>query len=485
MKYLLLIKFVFLFTVSNAQQLLQTKMQLCKPAGAKDSVFCGNYSVFENHQTKQGRKISLYLIVIPAINSSTKKNPIFYFDGGPGVGTTKNINWLSAKNNPYRQNHDVVLVDIRGTGGSNPLHCYALQYQKGLAEEFDENHPSNKNQRAKEVKACYDSLSKKADLAQYTTTNIVHDMEEVRQWLGYQKVHLFGLSYGGRLAMEYMRRFPSSIETVVLHSPLSTNDRVPLNHAKYTQATLDKLINDCAEDSLCKTTYPNLKEEFNELMSAGRKANFKTSYTFANNTTKQLSIPWDVFQTKLRTWMYEPRYLRQIPYIVHEAYTGNWKPFLSTYSEKGNYSTFYAEGLYLCITCSEDVPFIKKREAEPLSKKTFMGAYRIQQLQAACANWSSGIIPKDFLQPVRSAIPTLILSGEWDPVTPVSMAKGIVRYLPNSQWIILPQMSHLFDGLSNEECFDNIIVAYINDSGKSRVNSSCITTMTPPPYKIK
>jgi hypothetical protein len=139
--------FVFLFAVSSAQQSIQTKLQLCKPAGAKDSVFCGTYSVFENHQTKQGRKINLNIIVIPAINSSVKKSPVFYFDGGPGVGTTKNVRWFSAKDNPYRQDHDVVLVDVRGTGGSNPLHCYSLQYQKGLAEEFDEHNPNNNSNR--------------------------------------------------------------------------------------------------------------------------------------------------------------------------------------------------------------------------------------------------------------------------------------------------------------------------------------------------
>ncbi len=299
------------------------------------------------------------------------------------------------------------------------------------------------------------------------------------------KIHLFGLSYGSRLAQEYMRRYPGSIETVVLHSPTSTGSRMPLYHAKYSQATLEKLFNDCAEDSSCRTAYPDLKKEFNALMSAGRKAHFKTSYTFSDGRTKQLSIPWEIFHTKLRTRMYDPGNLRLIPFIIHEAFKGNWKPFFSFYSEKESYSAFSAEGLYLSITCSEDVPFIKKREAKSLTKKTFMGNYRIQQQQNACANWSRGIIPNDFLQPVYSSIPTLILSGEWDPVTPVSMAKEIARYLPNSQLIIIPQMSHTFDGLSNEACFDNMVMEYIKDSGKSKVNSSCINTMTPPPYKIK
>jgi pimeloyl-ACP methyl ester carboxylesterase len=138
--------------------------------------------------------------------------------------------------------------------------------------------------------------------------------------------------------------------------------------------------------------------------------------------------------------------------------------------------------LYLSITCSEDVPFITNREAKRLTKNTFMGTYRIEQQQTACANWTRGNIPNDFLQPVRSDIPVLILSGEYDPVTPVSMAKEIAGYLPNSQLVVIPQMSHIFDGLSNEECFDRIALDFIEQSGKSKLNTDCVKSMQPPPY---
>ena len=114
-----------------------------------------------------------------------------------------------------------------------------------------------------------------------------------------------------------------------------------------------------------------------------------------------------------------------------------------------------------------------------------MGNYRIKQQQNACANWGRGNIPDDFLQPVRSEVPVLILSGEWDPVTPVSMAKEISRFLPNSQLVILPQMSHGFDGLSNKECFDRMAIEFMKTSGKTKLNTDCITKMQPPPYKIK
>ena len=89
-----------------------------------------------------------------------------------------------------------------------------------------------------------------------------------------------------------------------------------------------------------------------------------------------------------------------------------------------------------------------------------------------------------FLQPVRSDIRVLILSGEWDPVTPVSMAKEISRFLPNSQLVIIPQMSHGFDGLSNEECFDRMAIEFITTFGKTKLNTDCVAKMKPSAYKI-
>jgi len=458
---------------SNAQQPFHNKLQLCKPAGALDSVYCGSFAVFENHKTKQGRKINLNIVVIPSFSTSAKKSPVFYFDGGPGIGATKNVDFFSSKENPYRQYHDIVLVDIRGTGGSNPLHCLSLQYKRNIQEHFEEMYP------AEAVKSCFDSLSALADLSQYTTTNIATDIEEVRQWLGYGKIIPFGLSYGTRLAQEYIRRFPASVETAVLWSPTSTGSRMPLYHARFAQATLNKLIEDCKTDPLCNNAYPHLEKDFRSL----RRRMKNKAIIIKTSDSVTLALPWHAFQSKIRTQMYEPLKLRQLPFIITEASKGKWQPFVDLYPKESVFDIFSADGLYLSITCAEDVPFISKKEAKRLTKKTFMGDYRVAQQKRACANWIRGEIPADFLEPVRSDIPVLILAGEWDPVTPVSVAKEIQLYLPNSQLIVIPHMSHGMWGLSNEQCLDEMILEFILNGGKTKVNSQCVTTMTPPEYK--
>jgi len=478
---LFLLSFLFFFCCRNKQDqsLPYQHLQYCRVEETNDSVYCGSLTVWENRTTKVGRKINLNVTVIPALQKDSAGAAIFYLEGGPGVAASKNASFFADKEIPYRKYHDIVLIDIRGTGKSNPLNCNSLQYSAGLQEQFDEMYP------VQAVKECYDSLSKIADLTQYTTSIIAEDMDEVRKWLGYKKIHLFGLSYGTKLAQEYMRRFPDAVESVVLFSPVIMNSKMPLPFARFAQNALDSLFADCVKDSVCNYSFPNLSYEFNFLKEKGRRVPFEVDHIMSDGTTKKITISWDAFQTKIRTLLYLPFTQRTVPYIIHETYNGNWKPFIGLYKEKESFSDFIAEGLYLCITCSEDIPFIKDEEITPATANTFMNTYRVDQQKGACSLWSKGTIPSDYLEPVNSTIPVLILSGTLDPVTPTIWAKEIASKLANSKLVIIPAMAHAFDGLSNESCFDDIVLAFIANPSDSLGNTDCVYQMKPPSFKVK
>ena len=371
------------------------------------------------------------------------------------------------------------MIDIRGTGKSNPLNCNSLQYKAGLQEKLDEMYP------IPAVKNCYDSLSKIADLTQYTTSNIAEDMEEVRQWLGYKKISVMGLSYGTRLAQEFMRRYPEAVASVVLFSPVIMDSKMPLPFARFAQNTLDDILNECNNDSLCNSRFPQIKNEFISLMTKGRQAPFQVNYIMRNGTMKKIMISWDAFQTKIRSMLYAPFGQRSVPFIIHEAYAGNWRPFLGFFKENAVYEDFLAEGLYLCITCSEDIPFIKEEDIASITANTFMNTYRVDQQKRACSLWIQGVIPTDFHKPVFSDIPVLILSGALDPVTPTDWARQIAKNLPQSKLVIIPAMGHVFDGLSNEGCFDDMVLRFVADPTVALLNTECVYDMKPPPFKIK
>jgi pimeloyl-ACP methyl ester carboxylesterase len=462
----------------NHPAAIYQKLHLYNMPGSTDSILSGTYPVFENRETKTGRIINLHTVVVPALHPDSAGTPIFYFEGGPGIDATGDAPLFTDPSIPFRKYHDIVLIDIRGTGNSNPLNCASLQIKAGLKEQFTDMYP------AEAVKACHDSLSKKADLKQYTTTHVVEDIEEIRKWLGYGKINICGLSYGTRVALVYMKMYPSSIESCILWSPIPTYGRMPLYHARFAQNSLDKVFDDCTHDSACQYAFPNIKNEFDALLKKGKQAPFSFEYIDTSNKKELLSISWNAFETRLRTMLYTPAGMRQIPYVVHHAYLGNFNPFVEQFP-KGVDTNSIAEGLYLCITCAEDVPFIQPGEIDSLTRGTFMGTYRIDQQTGACAQWARGEIPKDFFEPVVSKIPTLILSGGFDPITPTSMAKEIASHLPNSTLVIIPQMSHMFDGLNHTECFLDICLSFINNPFHPTLNLDCIKGMQPGSYRIK
>lgn len=464
---------IFGCTKEKTESLIYDKLKKCN---SDSTILCGTFSVFENRETNTGRKIDLNIVVVPAIHKKPSMSPIFCFEGGPGVSATAGASFYADSINYYRIDHDVVLIDVRGTGGSNPLHCRQLQYTENLQHQFDEMYPVDA------VRGCYDSLSELADLTQYTTTNMAIDIEEVRQWLGYGKIKLFGLSFGTRLAQVYMKMFPASVESCVLWSPVTTYAKMPLYHAPFAEESLKKLFNDCSGDSICSAAFPDVSKEFTELMKRGREKPFTYTVHKEDGESLNLVIPWYAFETKMRSLMYHPIGLRQIPFIIHQSYLGNWQAFVSLFPDKSSYNDFIAEGLYLCVTCTEDVPFITDKEVDSLTRNTFMGDYRVKQQQRACDGWARGSIPSDYFEPLVSNIPTLVFSGYFDPVTPPSMAEQIVKTLSNSYLISIPTMSHTFDGLSNPECFDKIVIDFYNKPN-SRPDSECIRQMLPGKYK--
>lgn len=179
--------------------------------------------------------------------------------------------------------------------------------------------------------------------------------------------------------------------------------------------------------------------------------------------------------------MYAPLSIRTVPYLVHQAWKGNYTPYIDLYP-KGKSSSFLAEGFYLCVTCIEDVPFIKEDEIEKQTAGTFMDRYRIKQQQQACSNWTKGNTAKNFQQPVVSSIPTLILSGAFDPVTPTSVAREIAAHLLKSKLVIIPNMAHVADGLGNEDCLDELVVNFFLNPER-KINTDCVSSMKPPSYR--
>jgi pimeloyl-ACP methyl ester carboxylesterase len=452
------------------------KLKPCRLDGIDEELLCGKLTVFENRQTRTGRTIELNVVVLPAFDQKTKAEPLFDLAGGPGASSTGGAAFYAGPGKEYRRRHDVVLVDQRGTGQSNRL---SIPQEKTPQYYLSEMYPVDY------VREMRHALEQQADLTQYTTSIAMDDLDDVRAWLGYDKINLFGLSYGTRAALVYMRQHPDHVRSAILMGVAPTDLKMPLHHSESAARAMDLLLGECEKDATCHTAFPQIRDDWKNVLTQLEKQRARVQYSppgKASPTT--VEIQRGVFGEKIRTWMYDRDQAARIPLIVHHAAEGDFAPFLKD-AIGPSIPDFIADGMYLSVTCAEDVPFIDPAEATKLTADNPFGNYRVFQQTRACGMWPRGEIPADFLEPVRSTAPVLIFSGNMDPITPPKYAEEVAGFLPNSWHVIIPKAGHGPFGLSDPGCVDRIAINFMDQGDSKNIDASCVEKMARPPFATK
>jgi len=451
-----------------------SRLRPCRLAGIDEELFCGKLTVFENRQTRIGRTIDLNVVVLPAFDPKNKAEPLFDLAGGPGVAATSRAIFYATEGREYRRKHDIVLVDQRGTGQSNPL--TAEPKKKTPRDYLTEMYPVDY------VKVLRRTLERHADLTQYTTSIAMDDLDEVRSWLGYERINLLGLSYGSRAALVYMRQHPERVRCAIIVGVAPTYLTIPLYHSQAAARAMELLLQECERNSTCRQAFPQIRLDWqNVLAQLGREPARVLYSPTDKGGPVTVEIQRDIFAEKVRTWMYGRDKARRIPFIVHQAAQGDFAPFLREAISQ-SISDSIADGMYLSVTCAEDIPFIDQAEAAKLNEGNPFGNYRVFQQTRACSVWPQGKIPADYHDPVSSNIPVLIFSGSMDPVTPPQRGDEVAKYLPNSRHVIISQAGHGAHGLSDQGCVDRIIIELMDKKSARDLDTSCVERMAAPPF---
>jgi pimeloyl-ACP methyl ester carboxylesterase len=452
------------------------KLKPCRLAGMDEELFCGKLTVFENRETRSGRTIDLNIVVLPAFDQKTKAEPLFDLAGGPGASSAERADFYAGPGKVYRRRHDVVCVDQRGTGKSNRL---SIPREKTPSYYLSEMFPVDY------VKQMRQALENRADLTKYTTSIAMDDLDDVRAWLGYDRINLFGASYGTQAALDYMRRHPEHVRSAILLGVAPTDLKVPLHHSESAARAMDLLLGECERDARCHAAFPQIRDDWNNVLAQLEKQAARVEYSPPGKAAPTtVEIQRGVFGEKIRTWMYDRDKAARIPLIVHRAAQGDFAPFLQQ-AIGPSIPDFVADGMYLSVTCAEDVPFINQEEAAKLTAGNPFGNYRVFQQTRACGMWPRGEIPTDFLEPVRSNAPVLIFSGNMDPVTPPKYGEEVAKHLPNSRHVIVPEAGHGVDGLTDPGCIDRIAIEFLDKGDAKNLDVSCVERMAPPPFVTK
>jgi len=245
---------------------------------------------------------------------------------------------------------------------------------------------------------------------------------------------------------------------------------------------MDLLLDECEKDSTCHQAFPQIRMDWqNVLAQLGREPARVPYSPDGKSAPVTVEIQRDIFAEKLREWMYGRNTGRQIPFVIHQAAQGDFGPFLKK-ALSSSFAEGIADGMYLSVTCAEDTPFIDQAEAAKLNEGNPFGNYRVFQQTRACGLWPHGTIPADYHEPVSANIPVLIFSGNFDPVTPPQRGEEVAKYLPNSRHVIVPEAGHGIDGLSNQECVDQLIMEFMDKGSAKDLDTSCVERMKPEPF---
>ena len=417
---------------------------------------CGSIEVPENRARPKGRQIALNVVIFKPASGKADLPPLFDLDGGPGLASTKNAGFYVTDGAAYRARREIVMVDQRGTGRSNPLACPELGApERAYLPMFP----------VAAVRRCRESLKATADVRHYLTADAVADLESVRLALGYGKIDLTALSYGTTVALRYMATYPDGVRAALLMGVAPPTAMPPALHAPAAEGALSLLDAQCRADAACAPAFHPLAD---------------MDRAVARLKERKDSVPPEVFAEKIRSLMYQPATARRIPAILAAAAVGDLGPFTAATRPSGP-SPFF-DGVFLSVTCAEGFALMDYDSAARAARRTRFGDYRLARQRAACAAWPVGDAG-EFLGPIKTSAAVLLVSGELDPVTPPAWAESLASSLPRGRHLVIPSSGHVFDGLSGiDTCLDPLLVEFLETGDPAAVDPACLATMTPPPF---
>jgi len=414
----------------------------CSPEAASVGARCGVVYVPENHAKPRGRKIGLKVLVLPATGSTDHTRAQYDLEGGPGFAATDFLEFYAGDGAIYRHSRDIVLADMRGTGGSNALRCAGI-------EEYEKRQPLAPMYPPELVAECARQSSVASDPTQYSTAAAARDIDLVRRALGYKQLDLNAISYGTTLALRYMADFPKQVHAAALMGTVPADSTPPRFHASAAESSWARLAAGSAEIDT------NLREALARSREAG--------------------LAPEALMEKLRSWLYAPMTRALVPERLQRAAQGDFSDF----SPKGPRRVF-ADGLYLSITCAESFARMDVDAAIAAARATRFGAYRLERQRAACAQWPKAPNDARLMEQPDSALPVLFITGELDPVALTSWSQSLAARFANGRVAVVPQGAHVFDGLTGlDTCLDATIIRLFDTGDARGLDVSCFAGMKP------
>jgi pimeloyl-ACP methyl ester carboxylesterase len=438
----------------------------CHLPGVEEPLQCATVSVpLDDHAPALGT-IKLHVTVAPAFREGGRPDPLFILAGGPGQAGSDVLSLVNTAFRRIRATRDIVFIDQRGTGLSGKLDCEPATGEESMTEQ----------QLEALLLACI--KQSKAPFRAYGTAAAAADIERVRSALGYRRINLWGGSYGTRLGQAYARAYPDQLRSLILDGVAAPDQIIPAG-GRDGRTALEALFRQCETEPTCKSAYPQLRTEFDAL-----SARVNGGKVVVNIADPRTSLPVSLPMTSARFFgtvhsiLYSPADSRRLPYLIHNAWQGRWEPFMA---RRNVAADFASEGsaamlLHFAVICAEDMP--RLTPALRADDASALVAPMLDRLPAICK--AVNVAPVAALAPATINVPTLMLSGALDPVTPPRRAEAAKRFIPAAQHLVVANAGH---GISQLGCAPRLLREFI-DQPTLPVAASCLKDIPVPGFQL-
>ena len=437
------------------------KLEPCRLAG-EVAALCGRFDVPENRATPDGRRISLRVAVVPAREARSEADPIVHLTGGPGGSAIAGAAGMVSLFSDLNERRDIVLVDQRGTGGSNRLVCPVPRRRLDSEAAVTEY-----------VRACMAAL--RADPRQYTTATAMDDLAEVLDALGYDEVNVYGTSYGATAAQYLLAQHPELVRTAILDGATLLDAPIFERWAPNSERALRAVLDRCAQSRRCAAAYPRVRQEAFEAVSALRRRpirahGLRIDAATAAGTLHALTLTADG--------------AAEIPWIAHRARVGDWGPLTLATDRVGDGALETRQVMFWSIVCNEPWARLRPARAATASRGTYLAerwGANVRLLTTACAAVPRVPQPAWSNARVRSDTPVLLVVGRADPQDPPRNVANARRELPNSRTVVVPGAGHVAAHLG---CMPRVVQRFLERGSAAGLDTSCVARYAPPRFVI-